>query len=88
LLTPRSNAAAPEGLAVPMAMAALGIVWLRGLWGFYARVARSGFAFRDYVWAPLGIPLYAAMLWRSWFLHNVLRQVVWKGRGIKPGVQR
>jgi cellulose synthase/poly-beta-1,6-N-acetylglucosamine synthase-like glycosyltransferase len=72
-------------LGAPMAIAALGVVWLRALWGFYSRVAKSNFPFRDYVWAPLGIPLYAALLWRSWFLHNVLRQVVWKGRGIKTG---
>ena len=67
-------------LGAPMAMAALGVVWLRGLWGFYSRVAKSNFPFKDTVWAPLGIPLYAALLWRSWFLHNMLRQVVWKGR--------
>ncbi len=73
-------------LGEPLAIAALGIVWLRGLWGFYARVARSGFAFRDYVWAPAGIPLYAALLWRSWFLHHVVRQVVWKGREIRSRV--
>lgn len=71
----------------PMAIAALVIVWLRALWGLYARVAKSGFAFRDWVWAPLGLPLYAALLWRSWFLHNVLRQVVWKGREIKAGIR-
>ena len=79
--------AASGVLAVPMALFALGIVWLRALWGFYKRVAKSGFPFRDSVWAPLGIPLYAAMLWRSWFLHNVLRQVVWKGRQIRAGVR-
>ena len=50
------------------------------------RVAKSNFPFRDYVLAPLGIPLYAAMLWRSWFRHTVLRQVVWKGREIKSRV--
>jgi hypothetical protein len=74
-------------LGAPMAIAALGVVWLRAVWGFYSRVALSNFPFRDYVWAPLGIPLYAAMLWRSWFLHNVLRQVVWKGREIRAGAR-
>lgn len=73
-------------LGAPMALLALGVVWLRALWGFYSRAAKSNFPFRDYVWAPLGIPLYAALLWRSWFQHNVLRQVVWKGREIKPSV--
>jgi glycosyltransferase involved in cell wall biosynthesis len=72
-------------LGAPMAIAALGVVWLRALWGFYSRVAKSNFPFRDCVLAPLGIPLYAAMLWRSWFLHNVLRRVVWKGREVQTG---
>jgi hypothetical protein len=72
-------------LGAPMAIAALAVVWLRALWGFYRRVARSNFRLRDCVWAPLGIPLYAAMLWRSWFLHNVLRRVVWKGREVQTG---
>lgn len=65
-----------------LGIGALGIVWLRALWGFYSRVARSNFRFRDYVWAPLGIPLYAALLWQSWFQVRVLRRVEWKGREI------
>lgn len=79
------HALAPSAgvLGAPMAMAALTVVWIRALWGFYRRVAKSNFPFRDYVGAPLGIPLYAAMLWRSWFRHAVLKQVVWKGRDVK-----
>jgi glycosyltransferase involved in cell wall biosynthesis len=65
-----------------MGIVALGIVWLRALWGFYRRVAQSNFGFRDYVWAPLGVPLYAAMLWQSWFRLTVLRRVEWKGREV------
>ena len=67
-------------LGTPMATAALALVWLRALWGLYGRVAKSGFPFRDCVLAPLGIPLYAVLLWRSWFRVTVLKQVVWKGR--------
>ncbi len=67
-------------LGTPMATAALVLVWLRALWGLYGRVANSGFPFRDVVLAPLGISLYAALLWRSWFRVTVLKQVVWKGR--------
>lgn len=70
-------------LGTPMAIAALLLVWLRALWGFYGRVARSNFPFHDYVLAPLGIPLYAALLWRSWFRLTVLKQVVWKGREVR-----
>ncbi len=70
----------------PMAIAALLIVWGRALWGFYSRVASSNFAFRNYVWAPLGIPLYAWLLWRSWMHHALRKRVVWKGREIKTSV--
>ena len=75
------NPAARTGvLGTPMATAALALVWVRALWGLYGRVAKSGFPFRDCVLAPLGIPLYAVLLWRSWFRVTVLKQVVWKGR--------
>jgi hypothetical protein len=82
------HALAPSAgvLGAPMAMAALTVVWIRALWGFYRRAARSNFPFRDYVWSPLGIPLYAAMLGRSWFRHAVLKQVVWKGRDVDTSV--
>lgn len=72
--------AASGVLGPPMAIAALSLVWVRALWGFYSRVAKSNFPFKDYVWAPLGVPLYAWLLWRSWFRVTVLKQVVWKGR--------
>jgi glycosyltransferase involved in cell wall biosynthesis len=67
-------------LGTPMATAALGLVWIRALWGLYGRVAKSEFPFGDCLLAPLGIPLYAVLLWRSWFRVTVLKQVVWKGR--------
>ena len=75
------NPAARTGvLGTPLATAALTLVWLRALWGLYGRVAKSNFPFRDCVLAPLGIPLYAWLLWRSWFRVTVVKQVVWKGR--------
>jgi glycosyltransferase involved in cell wall biosynthesis len=70
-------------LGTPMATAALALVWVRALWGLYGRVAKSNFPFRDCVLAPLGIPLYAWLLWRSWFRVTVVKQVVWKGREVK-----
>jgi glycosyltransferase involved in cell wall biosynthesis len=70
-------------LGTPMATAALALVWVRALWGLYGRVAKSNFPFRDCVLAPLGIPLYAWLLWRSWFRVTVVKQVVWKGRETK-----
>jgi len=72
-------------LGTPMATAALVLVWVRALWGLYSRVAKSNFPFRDCVLAPLGIPLYAWLLWRSWFRVTVVKQVVWKGRDLKTG---
>ena len=73
-------------LGTPMATAALALVAVRALWGLYARVAKSNFPFRDCVLAPLGIPLYAWLLWRSWFRVTVVKQVVWKGRDVKTRV--
>ena len=67
-------------LGTPMATAALVLVWLRALWGLYGRVAKSNFPFRDCVLAPVGIPLYVWLLWRSWFRVTVVKRVVWKGR--------
>lgn len=79
----RPEHAAGGVVGPPIAIAALVLVWLRALWGFYSRVAKSNFPLRDYVLAPLGIPLYAVMLWQSWFRHRVVKQVVWKGREIR-----
>ncbi len=56
------------------------LVWLRNLWRFYARVAKSNFPARDCVLAPLALPLFAVLLYRSWFQTNILHRVTWKGR--------
>lgn len=56
------------------------LLWLRNLIRFYARVAKSNFGFVDCALSPLGLPLFAALLYRSWFQHRVLKQVSWKGR--------
>jgi GT2 family glycosyltransferase len=78
----------PGVLGTPMATAALVLVWVRALWGLYRRVAKSNFPFRDCVLAPLGIPLYAWLLWWSWFRVTVVKQVVWKGRKQGIGCRR
>jgi glycosyltransferase involved in cell wall biosynthesis len=59
---------------------ALLLLWLRTLFRFYARVAKSNFPFIDCAISPLGLPLFAVLLYRSWFKHHVLKQVDWKGR--------
>ena len=56
------------------------IVWLRTLWRFYSRVAKSNMPAPDCALAIFGLPLFAALLWRSWFHHTIKKRVAWKGR--------
>jgi glycosyltransferase involved in cell wall biosynthesis len=58
----------------------LALLWLRTLFRFYSRVAKSNFPFVDCVLAPLGLPLFVVLLYRSWFQHRILKRVSWKGR--------
>ena len=58
-------------------------IWLRTLFRFYARVAKSNFPFADCLISPLGLPLFVVLLYRSWFQHRILKQVSWKGRSYK-----
>ena len=59
---------------------ALVLLWVRNLWRFYARVAKSNFPLADCLVTPLALPLFAILLYRSWFVHTVTRRVAWKGR--------
>jgi len=56
------------------------VVWLRNLWRFYARVAKSNFPALDCLLSPLALPLFSVLLYRSWFQNTVLKRVNWKGR--------
>ncbi|MGA7341334.1 MAG: glycosyltransferase family 2 protein [Terracidiphilus sp.] len=58
----------------------LALLWVRTLVRFYVRVAKSNFRFADCALAPLGLPLFVALLYRSWFQHRILKRVSWKGR--------
>jgi len=58
----------------------LALLWLRTLFRFYSRVAKSNFPFLDCALAPLGLPLFVVLLCRSWFQHRILKRVSWKGR--------
>ena len=60
--------------------AALFVLWLRTLWRFYSRVARSNFPFFDCAISILGIPLFVYLLLRSVLDHRVHKRVFWKGR--------
>ena len=62
----------------------LAILWVRNLFRFYGRVAKSNFPFLDCLLSPLGLPLFVVLLYRSWFQHRILKRVSWKGRSY-PG---
>jgi glycosyltransferase involved in cell wall biosynthesis len=58
----------------------LALLWVRNLFRFYGRVAKSNFSFVNCAIAPLGLPLFVVLLYRSWFQHRILKRVSWKGR--------
>jgi glycosyltransferase involved in cell wall biosynthesis len=58
----------------------LALLWVRNLFRFYGRVAKSNFSFVDCALAPLGLPLFIWLLCRSWYQHRILKRVSWKGR--------
>ena len=58
----------------------LALLWVRTLVRFYARVAKSNFPVLDCAIAPLGLPMFVVLLYRSWFQHRILKRVSWKGR--------
>ena len=60
--------------------AALLVLWLRTLWRFYSRVARSNFPAVDCAISILGVPLFVYLLLRSVLDHRVHKRVAWKGR--------
>ncbi|MGH9607903.1 MAG: glycosyltransferase [Terracidiphilus sp.] len=62
----------------------LALLWIRTLFRFYWRVAKSNFPFADCAISPLGLPLFVWLLYQSWFQHRVPRRVSWKGRSY-PG---
>jgi glycosyltransferase involved in cell wall biosynthesis len=65
---------------VPWQRWALLLIWIRTLWRFYARVARSNFPAIDVAISILGVPLFAYLLVRSVIHHRIRKNVAWKGR--------
>jgi glycosyltransferase involved in cell wall biosynthesis len=65
---------------VPWQRLALLLLWVRTLWRFYSRVARSNFPAVDVAISIVGVPLFAWLLLRSVVDHRVSRSVAWKGR--------
>lgn len=56
------------------------LLWIRTLWRFYSRVARSNFPWFDVAISILGIPLFVYLLLRSVTHHRIKKNVAWKGR--------
>jgi glycosyltransferase involved in cell wall biosynthesis len=56
------------------------LLWIRTLWRFYTRVARSNFPWLDVVISILGIPVFVYLLVRSVIQHRIKKNVAWKGR--------
>jgi glycosyltransferase involved in cell wall biosynthesis len=59
---------------------ALLVVWIRTLYRFYSRAARSNFPAIDIAISILGIPMFVYLLIRSVIHHRVKKSVAWKGR--------
>ncbi len=64
----------------PIAPYALALVWIRVLWRFYSRVAKSNFSALDCALSLFALPLFCLLLVRSWWQHTVRSEVAWKGR--------
>ncbi len=57
------------------------LLWARTLLRVYRRAARSKFAAGDVWWSlVLGLPLFAALAYASWYRVKVLKRLSWKGR--------
>jgi len=55
-------------------------IWLRTLFRFYRRVARSHFPPLDCALSVFALPLFVYLLVRSWMDHRLFHRVTWKGR--------
>ena len=60
--------------------AALLLIWLRTLYRYYARVARSNFPALDCAISIVGVPIFVYLSFRSVLHHRIKKTVVWKGR--------
>jgi glycosyltransferase involved in cell wall biosynthesis len=65
---------------VPWQRSVILLIWVRTLWRFYSRVARSNFPAFDVAISILGIPLFVYLLVRSVIHHRIKKHVAWKGR--------
>src|SRR5580704_8268829 len=61
--------------AIPLSRYALAVVWLRVLWRFYSKVAKSNFSAVDCALSIFALPLFCLLLVSSWWQHSVRNQV-------------
>jgi cellulose synthase/poly-beta-1,6-N-acetylglucosamine synthase-like glycosyltransferase len=61
------------------------LIWLRTLFRFYGRVARSQFSRVDCALSAFALPLFIGLLLRSWMEHKVFHRIAWKGREYRTG---
>ena len=59
------------------------LLWVRTLWRFYSRVARSNFPAMDVAVSIVGVPMFVYLLLRSTIHHRINKAVVWKGRSYR-----
>jgi glycosyltransferase involved in cell wall biosynthesis len=71
--------------ALPIPRYALALLWVRVLWRFYSRVARSNFSAADCAISIFAAPLFCLLLVASWWQHTVRGNVAWKGRDYSTG---
>lgn len=62
------------------------LLWVRTLWRFYSRVARSSFPAWDIAISILGVPLFVYLLIRSAVQYRFKKSVEWKGRRYNPNL--
>ncbi len=60
-------------------------IWIRDLFRFYGRAAKSNFPAFDVAISILGVPMFIWLLVRSSLHHQVSKSVTWKGRSYKTG---
>ncbi len=73
----------PMGYRPMWQQAVIWVIWVRTLFRFYARVAKSNFSPLDCAVSPLALPLFVVLLVRSWMQHHLFHKVAWKGREIR-----
>ena len=61
------------------------LLWVRTVFRFYNRVARSHMATADVLVSIVGVPMFVYLLLRSVVHHRINKNVAWKGRSYKTG---